>query len=274
VAGLRATIPFAVIGLGKLGAACGQAILQAEDLRLAGYVLRPERVDDSSPSAFAGVPTATGIEALGAIDAALVCLPRYRTTDAVHDLLQCGVPLVECAIRWDQAAADLQLKLHRLAVRHHVRASVGAGWVPGAVELFQALFAMLIPKGYTEATERPGRGLHHTLTAKAVDGLRNALCTELRSVEGNRQRYVYVEFAPDADPDRVSVAIRAEPLFLDEETLVFPVESVAALEEQGAGIVLQRRGSAGGAEHRLPEALGHLAVGAVGHAEKQDAFHA
>jgi diaminopimelate dehydrogenase len=80
-----------------------------------------------------------------------------------------------------------------------------------------------------------------------VGGVRDALCIELRSVEGKLQRYVYVELAPGADGERVAEAIRSEPLFLDEETLVFPVESIAALEEE----VLERRGTAGRTRHQM-----------------------
>ena len=43
----------------------------------------------------------------------------------------------------------------------------------------------------------------------------------------------------------MAAAIRADPLFLGEETLVFPVESVAALEQEGRGIVLERRSAPG-----------------------------
>jgi diaminopimelate dehydrogenase len=57
------------------------------------------------------------------------------------------------------------------------------------------------------------------------------------------QRYVYVELEQGANPDRVAEAIRADPLFLGEETQVFPVESLASLEGEGRGVVLDRRGS-------------------------------
>jgi diaminopimelate dehydrogenase len=46
-----------------------------------------------------------------------------------------------------------------------------------------------------------------------------------------------------ANADLVAEAIRADPLFLGEETQVFPVESLASLEQEGRGVVLDRRGS-------------------------------
>ncbi len=61
------------------------------------------------------------------------------------------------------------------------------------------LFAVMSPKGHTESRDRPGISLHHTLAARALPGIRDALCTELRAEGGRMQRYVYVELEPEAD---------------------------------------------------------------------------
>ena len=45
-------------------------------------------------------------------------------------------------------------------------------------------------------------------------------------------------------------AIRADPLFLGDETLVFPVENIAALEQEGRGVLLERRGAPGRLGHQ------------------------
>ena len=79
--------------------------------------------------------------------------------------------------------------------------------------------------------------------AKSVRGVKDAMCTEVRAADGRLQRYVYVELEEGARVDRVAEAIRADPLFLGEETQVFPVESLATLEQEGRGVVLDRRGS-------------------------------
>lgn len=241
----------AVIGLGRLGRACAEAIVAAEHLRLAGVVRRAERLDVSLPGAFRDVPVAADIAELDAVDAALLCVPSQLVTAAVHDLIQHGLSTVECAALDGEVFRSHKERLDRLAQRHHVAAVLGAGWDPGALTLLRGLFALLVPKGHTDLTDRPGVSLHHTLTARAVAGVSDALCTELRTGEGKLQRYVYVELAPGADGAQVAKAVRSEPLFLGEETLVFPVESVAALEEEGRGIVLQRRGTAGRTGHQM-----------------------
>jgi diaminopimelate dehydrogenase len=107
----------------------------------------------------------------------------------------------------------------------------------------------LDPDGYTEISHRVGVSLHHTAMARQIAGVKEALCTEQRATDGRRQRYVYVELEQGVDADRVSDAIRADPLFLCDETLVFPVENIAALEQEGRGVLLERRG--------MPGRLGH-----------------
>jgi diaminopimelate dehydrogenase len=241
----------AVVGFGKLGRACAEAIVATEDLRLAGVVRRAERLDAALPSGLEDVQATVDIGDLDAVDAALLCVPPQLVTTTAHDLLQHRIPVVECAVLQGENVRVRKERLHRLAQRHHVTAVLGAGWDPGALSLLRGLFTLLVPKGHTGTTDRPGVSLHHTLSARSVAGVRDALCTELRSAEGKVQRYVYVELTPGADAQRVVDAIRSEPLFLEEETLVFPVESVAALEEEGRGVVLERRGTAGGTGHQM-----------------------
>ena len=241
----------AVVGFGKLGRCCCEALNAADDVSLAGIVLRPQGLGESLPAMFRGVPVASSVEELASLDGALLCLPTERITETAHLLLQHGIPIVECGNFAGDAFHAHKDRLHRIAVRHHVAGVIGAGWDPGAVSLFHDLFALLIPKGRTQVTNRPGLSLHHTLTARSVPGVHDALCTEIRAATGQMQRYVYVELEPGADPERVTATTCSEPLFLDEETLVFPVESVDVLEAEGRGVVLERRGTTGQTGHQM-----------------------
>jgi diaminopimelate dehydrogenase len=108
---------------------------------------------------------------------------------------------------------------------------------------FRSWLALLTPGGMTETTHHPGITLHHTVMAKSVVGVKDARSTEVRANDGRLQRYVYVELEKGANADRVTEAIRADPLFLGEETQVFPVESLTSLEQEGRGVVLDRRSS-------------------------------
>jgi diaminopimelate dehydrogenase len=240
----------AIVGFGKLGKACAYALQQDEGLVPAGIVRRPESLKEKLPAAFGNIPVVAHVSELQAVDAALVCVPAEHVAGVAHDLMQRKIPIVECAVFHDEAWRHHKDDLDRIAKRYRVPAVVGAGWDPGAMSLLRSLFALLIPKGATEMTHRPGVALHHTTLAETVAGVKGALATERRTAGGSRQRYVYVELEDGAEFSPVADAIRNDPLFLGEETMIFQVDSVAALEEEGHGVVLERHGSTGETGHQ------------------------
>ncbi len=244
-------ISVAILGFGRLGRACAAVIRADEQLVLAGIVRRPESIKAGSlPAPYATIPAVSHISELKTVDAALVCVPLEHVRDTVHDLLQRGIPIVECAkFQGDDLIQHTQAIAH-MASRFEVPAIVGAGWDPGALSLFRHLFALLTPKGHTEISHRPGTALHHTTVARTVAGVKDALCTEIRTSTGGRQRYLYVELQKGAKFEDVEAAVRSDPLFLEEETLVFPVDNIATLEEEGHGVLMERQGTAAEMSHQ------------------------
>lgn len=240
----------AIIGLGRVGKACAEAIAATDDLAVAGVVRRPDSISRPLPPALLDVRVAAHASELGGFDAALICLPAALVREAAVELLQHSIPIVEAAVLPATDYGGHVEDIGRTAHRHKVAAVTGAGWNPGALQVLDACFGMLCPHGHSEVRDRPGVSLHHTLAARRVSGVRDALCTELRAGAGPKQRYVYLELAPGADLARATDEIRADPLFLDEETLVLPVDSIAALEDEGHGVVLERWGSSGGRPHQ------------------------
>lgn len=244
-------LQLAVIGFGTLGRACAAAITDDEQLALAGIVRRAESLTEQFPSRFSKVPVVSHVSELARVDAALICVPTGEVQAVARDLLQHRTPVVECATLHDKAFREHRDELDRNASKHKVTAIVGAGWNPGALSLFRALFALLTPSGHTQTSWHTGASLHHTSAARAVPGVREALSTELRSADGKLQRYVYVELEGGADQERIRSAIQSDPLFLNEETLVFPVEDIRALEDEGHGMLMERRGSAAATDHQM-----------------------
>lgn len=240
-----------VLGFGRLGRACAEAVLASEDMELAGIARRPEHVLMVLPEHLKGVPVVPHWTEIPRIDAALLCLPPDLIVPTAHELLQHRKPIVECAVLELHAFERHKARLHEIALRQHTPAIVGAGWDPGAFGLIRDLFQLLTPKGHTDTSNRPGVSLHHSAWVRDLQGVKDALCTELRSATGALQRYVYVELERNADADAVADLIRGDPLFLDTETIVLPVESVAALEDEGRGIVMERRGAAGRTGHQF-----------------------
>jgi diaminopimelate dehydrogenase len=244
-----ARLRLSVLGFGRLGRACTQAILETPDIELAGVVRRPASAGKLPPP-FAHVEVTTHVRDLGSSNGVLLCVSPYAATAAARDALQCRLPLVECAILEGDALKAHYDAIGRAASLHRVAAVVGAGWDPGMLPLLRHAFEVLVPQGHTVVTDRPGVSLHHTEAAKNIPGVEGALATESRDAEGRATRYVYAQLAKGTDPARVQAALEADPLFAGERTLFFPVASIAALEGEGRGILLERRGTARAGAHQ------------------------
>ncbi|MDD1642222.1 MAG: hypothetical protein LUQ29_03040 [Methylococcaceae bacterium] len=228
-----------------MGHKCAEAIFADQATALAGIV---QRTITSSGMAL-NVPVVTHISELKEVDAALICVPADAVMGVAKGLLQSRIPVVECARLHGESFLRHKSEIHRVALLHRVPAVVGAGCDPGVLSLFRSYFALLAPHGHTEISLHTGSSLHHTLAAEGIKGVRKALATELKSTGGTAQRYVYVELEPSADAAEVERIIVNDPVFLDEQTLVFPVPSIAALEETNRGILLERHGKPGDTGH-------------------------
>jgi diaminopimelate dehydrogenase len=246
----------AVVGFGRVGQACAELISLSHDLRVAAIVRRAASAGGKLPETLRSIPVTTHIGQAGDVDAALICVPTNTVMEIAFQILQHGIPIVDCATLHGEALHAHKNGIHKVAFHHRVQAIVGAGWDPGALSVLRSWFALLTPGGATETRHHTGVSLRHTTMARSVTGVKDALCAEVRAADGKLQRYVYVELEKGADADTITQAIRADPLFLREDTQVFPVESLAELEQEGRGVVLDRRGPPGrlGHQHLLLEA--------------------
>jgi len=234
----------AVIGVGRLGAACATALIDDGELALAGLVRRPGS-HGALPARLQRFPLATHVRDLPPVDAALLCVPVTATAGVAHDLLQARVPLVECAAFEGEALAEHHAALADAARRHRVTAVVGAGWNPGVLPLLSGAFEMLIPRGHSAQQRHPGVTLHHSAEAGQVAGVRRALEAEVGGA-----RYVYVELERGAAFEAVRARIEADPLFAGEATQVFQVDDAGALEDrEHEGLVLERLATPASGRH-------------------------
>ncbi len=234
----------AVIGFGSLGRQCTEALRDDPGLALAGVVRR-------TPLPIEGlrdIPVVDHVSALAGVDAALLCVPADSVQGVARELLQRRLPVVECArLHGEAFAAHLQ-EMQRMAHLYKSTAIVGAGCDPGILSLFRQQFALLIPHGHTRSSLHVGSSLHHSLAAEGIAGVRKALSMEQKTAQGTLQRYVYVELEAGSDAAAIEQAIRSDPLYHDEETLVFPVHSLADLEAE-RGVLLERHAASGNSSH-------------------------
>lgn len=238
VAGHRLRV--AIVGFGRLGRACATALRDNPDLELAGVV---RRVPAALPDPFQQVPVAGHVRELRLAEVALVCVPAETVLGVAREILQQRLPVVECAMLAGGALAAHHRDLGVAAHNHRVVALVGAGWDPGALPLLRRLFETLIPRGRSETGTHPGVNLHHTAVVEQMAGVAAALACERRAADGRPQHYVYVQLRDGASIGEVECALAADPLYAGEETFMFPVADLAAVEAAGSGMVLARLGT-------------------------------
>ncbi len=227
----------AVVGYGRLGRACVEAVRASQDVELAGIVAR--NAEAVTTRLTHGHEAVEHVRMLENVHGALVCVPAEQGLAVARELLQQHVPVVECARLEGQALQAHRAGIAAAAHHHRVAAVLGAGWDPGALTVIARLFDVLIPRGHSERESRPGMLLHH-MSAPLVPGVRAARVCERRSAESRSQRYVYLELERGADAARIAQAYIGDPLYAGTDTFVFPVPDVSALEAAASGIVVRR----------------------------------
>lgn len=239
----------AIVGFGRLGRACAEAVRGHDELELVGLVCRPGG-SRAIPPPFARLPQVEHVRDLGRIDVALVCVPVPDSEGAATGLLQQGCAVLECAAVEPERREAYWSVLAHAALRHRTRVMTGAGWDPGVFTLMRSAFGTLIPHGETQSLRRPATRLHHTTAAEDIDGVAGALAIEQPDPDGRLRRYLYLETRRGADRAAVAAAVAADPAFAGEPTELLFVDSIEALDQQAQGVLLERRGTATHGAHQ------------------------
>lgn len=231
-------IKVAIVGFGNIGKAAYEAVSNSRDISLECIVeTRDVAVD---------VPLFQRVSELDKnhIDAAILCLPSRAVFDAASSLLSRGICTVDC---YDMHAniPEMRRELDKLAKQHRCAAITAAGWDPGSDSVVRAMLAALLPKGITYTNFGPGMSMGHTVAAKAVSGVKDALSVTIPLGAGVHRRMVYVELEQGADIGTVTELIRQDEYFAHDETRVVQVENVDLLKDAGHAVTLSRKGVSG-----------------------------
>ena len=216
----------AILGYGNIGKAVEQAVLAAEDMQLAGIYHHNDNLD--------------------AIDADVValCTPTREVPAFAAQLLQRGIATVDSFDIHGQIY-DLRSQLTPIAKEHGAVSIIAAGWDPGSDSMVRALLQAIAPKGITYTNFGPGRSMGHTVAAKAIPGIKDALSMTIPLGTGIHRRMVYVELEPGADFATVEKLLLSDDYFAHDETHVIPVPSIDALNNVAHGVNLVRDGVSG-----------------------------
>jgi len=245
------TIKVAIVGYGNIGKCAYEAITAAKDMEAVGVVLR-----DTATAKEKGVPEGLSVSGhisqLGPIDVALLCVPSRVVPDTAADLLSQGIHTVDSYdIHGD--IYDVQQRLKEIGKKNNAVAILAAGWDPGSDSMIRAILEAAAPKGLTYTNFGPGMSMGHSVAAKAIEGVKDALSVTIPTGTGLHRRMVYVEPHPGADFKDIEAKIKADAYFSKDDTHVIPTNDVDALKDKGHGVNLVRKGVAGATDNQLFE---------------------
>ena len=233
-------IQVAIVGYGNIGSFCAQAVQAAPDMDLVGIIC-PEAKTVSLP----GVKIVEELEELGGakIDVAVLCVPSRLVTKVAPKYLALGINTVD---PYDvHGVWDTLQEMDAHARKGNACAIISAGWDPGSDSIIRGLMLACVPRGITHTNFGPGMSMGHTVAAKAIPGVANALSMTIPLGEGIHRRMVYVELKEGADFKEVEAAIKADAYFAHDETHVFQVDDVQQLMDRGHSVLLTRKGVSG-----------------------------
>ena len=243
-------IKVAIVGYGNIGRFALEAVDAASDMECAGVVRR--NPGSSAHPGLAGRKVVSDIRELGPVDVAILAVPSRKVEENAVKYLSMGISTVDSFdIHTDICA--LRSSLGEVARKSGAVSVISAGWDPGSDSVVRALMQGLAPKGISYTNFGPGRSMGHSVAAKAVEGVHDALSVTIPIGTGLHRRMVYVELEPGADAAAVERAILADPYFCHDETHVIPVDSVDALNDMGHGVNLVRKGVSGASHNQLLE---------------------
>ena len=243
-------IRVAVVGYGNIGKYAIQALEASEDMEIAGVVRRS--VSKEQPAELAPYQVVTDITALGKVDVAILATPTRSVEEHALKCLALGINTVDSFDIHGQIV-DLRRSLDKAAKAAGAVSIISAGWDPGSDSIVRTLMESLAPKGLSYTNFGPGRSMGHSVCVRSKAGVKDALSMTIPVGEGIHRRMVYVELEEGASLEEVTKAVKADPYFANDETHVFQVESVDALNDVGHGVNLVRKGVSGKTHNQLFE---------------------
>lgn len=240
----------AIVGYGNIGKYALEALEAAPDFELAGVVRRNGA--ENKPAELANVEVVKSIAELKDVDVAILATPTRKVEEYAKQCLALGINTVDSFDIHTQII-DLRRSLDAEAKAHNAVSIISAGWDPGSDSIVRTLMESLAPKGISYTNFGPGRSMGHSVCVRSKEGVKDALSMTIPVGQGIHRRMVYVELEEGADLAEVTKAIKADPYFASDETHVFQVESVDALNDVGHGVNLVRKGVSGKTHNQLFE---------------------
>lgn len=243
-------IKVAILGYGNIGKYAVEAVQASPDMQLAGIVQPISELDGERLAAARHHNLVESIEELSAVDVALLCIPTRAVPEVAVKILAKGINTVDSYDIHGQLA-DLRIELEQVARKNNSVAVISAGWDPGTDSMVRCMFEFMVPRGITYTNFGPGMSMGHSVAAKAIPGVKNALSMTIPLGTSVHRRMVYVELEAGANFDEVATSLKKDAYFAKDETIVTQVADVSLLLDMGHAVSMERKGVSGLTHNQL-----------------------
>ncbi|MDO4790365.1 MAG: diaminopimelate dehydrogenase [Porphyromonas sp.] len=240
-------IGIAIVGYGNIGRYALEAIKASSDCELRGVVRRnPNDIPDELKS----YKVVSSLEQIPDVDVAIIASPTRLVEQEAIKALKLGISTVDSFDIHDQIVS-LRRTLGEEAKKAGRVAITAAGWDPGSDSVVRVLMQAMVPHGVTYTNFGPGMSMGHSVAAKAIPGVKDALSMTIPLGTSVHRRMVYIELEEGYSLEQVSASIKADPYFAHDETHVMAVNSVPELKDVGHGVAMSRKGVSGSTHNQL-----------------------
>ena len=239
----------AIVGYGNIGKYVLEALEAAPDFEVAGII---RRNPNDIPDELKAYTVTDSITKLDKVDVAVLATPTRSVEEHAKEILALGINTVD-SFDIHGGIVDLRRSLDAVAKAHNTVAVISAGWDPGSDSVVRALLEAMVPKGITYTNFGPGMSMGHSVAAKSIAGVSDALSITVPLGTGIHRRLVYIELEAGADFATVERRLKADDYFASDETHVKQVDSIDSLKDMGHGVHMTHKGVSGATQNQLFE---------------------
>jgi diaminopimelate dehydrogenase len=239
------SIKILLVGYGHVGKHVAATVQTTPGMELVGVVRRSKEQDSRAQLLTNhGIPIYVDGDILPKADVAILAVPTRYVPDYAKQYLAQGFATVDSFDIHDRIAI-LRNDLMSIAKNHNSVSIISAGWDPGSDSIVRTLMQAMTPNGITYTNFGPGMSMGHSVAARAIRGVKDALSVTLPIGYGQHRRHVFVELQEGGSLDEVRQAILTDDYFAHDGTTVSQVPSVSELQDVGHGVHIARKGSSG-----------------------------
>ena len=236
----------AIVGFGHVGRGVLDALIESPDMEVAGIIELPQIVKTIKKEVGnISIITDDEIAKLGKLDVAILAINSRNVPEIAPFYLQKGINTIDAYDLHGKDLIKLREDFDNVSKKYNAVSIISAGWDPGSDSIVRAVLEINAPKGITYVNYGPGMSMGHSVAVKAIEGIDDAISLTIPKGVGMHRRLVYVKLKDGYNLENVSLRIKNDPYFINDEVHIFKVASTTDLLDMGHAVKIERKGVSG-----------------------------